>query len=240
MPSYIKKLYHEKKRSWEMFDRIAGRYDLLNRLLSLGIDSIWRRKVVQFLPPRNYLKILDLATGTADLLITLSKNSRVKKAIGVDLSTKMLSIAYKKINFKKLNHKICLIRNNMENLSLTSNSFDFASIAFGIRNSAYPLECLKQFHRVLKPNGCLAVLELSIPKNKIIQYIYLIYFRYFLTFIGGWISGDKKAYKYLNNTVEDFLQGDNFCKLMGEANFSDIKYTHLTFGIATIYMGVKR
>ena len=200
---------------------------------------MWRRKVLKYLPKDKNLHILDLATGTADLLLLLGKQPNIKEAIGIDLSKEMLKIGQIKIDKKKLNDKCKLFVEDIEKLSFKNNTFDFVSIAFGIRNVPDTLKGCQEMFRVLKKNGIMVVLELTSPSNLLLRFIYLTYFRFILPFIGSKISGDKEAYSYLNKTVEAFPQGEDFCIILKEAGFKNIDYKCLTGGIATLYIGYK-
>ena len=232
--------YIDKSFSWSMFDRIAHSYDFLNRSLSLGIDKYWRRKVIKYLPQRNNLIGLDLATGTADLLILLAKQNNIQEVVGIDLSKEMLSIGQKKINKATLKANTKLMMDDIQRLSFKNNHFDFATVSFGIRNIPDTVKGLKEVYRVLAKEGVFIILELTTPSNYILQKIYLTYFRFILPFIGGLISGDKKAYSYLNQTVESFPQKEDFCALLKEAKFNNISYKTLTGGIATLYIAYKK
>ena len=224
-----------------MFDSIASTYDRLNHLLSLGIDHSWRKKVRACLPEKKGIRLLDMATGTGDLLIPLSYSNKIKEAVGADLSKKMLEICEKKINKTGLrkNKKIELRVEDLENLSFKPHSFDVVTIAFGIRNVDNPLKALKETYKVLSPTGELLILELSIPENVLVRCFYLFYFRYLLPLIGGIISKNFTAYRYLNRTVEDFPQGTNFCEILIQAGFSGARYETMSLGIVTLYLAKK-
>ena len=222
-----------------MFDRIAHRYDLLNRLLSFGTDVRWRKKMAKRLSDKSYPLILDLATGTCDQLISLHKNTSIEKAIGVDRSYGMLEFGQQKIDELKLNDKITLVQGDATALPLKSNEFDAVTISFGIRNVIDVEVGLKEMARILKPGGKCLILEFGLPKNVIIRSSYLFYFRYILPLIGGLISGDSYAYNYLNKTVETFPYGNDFCELMEKSGFKTVSAKPLTFGVAYIYEGVK-
>ncbi|RMF60071.1 MAG: bifunctional demethylmenaquinone methyltransferase/2-methoxy-6-polyprenyl-1,4-benzoquinol methylase UbiE [Calditrichaeota bacterium] len=225
---------------WRMFDRIAHRYDLLNRLLSFRQDVVWRKRVVNFLPERNQLHVLDLATGTGDLLIALQENStRVASGVGIDLAEKMLEIGREKLRKKSLDERLTLQKGDAMAIPFPENTFDVVTIAFGIRNVEDVEKSLKEMYRVLKNKGRVLILEFSLPENRIFRAIYLFYFRNILPRIGGWISGDSTAYRYLNRTVETFPYGKEFCRLLQSAGFKEVSFTPLTFGIATIYQGDK-
>lgn len=234
------KLTPPRNEVWKMFDRIAPRYDLLNRLLSLGQDVIWRRKVAQHVKNIPDQHILDLATGTADLLLTVyQKNPLVQSGVGIDLAEKMLDIGKQKIAEQQLDDKLRLQIGDATDIPFPDRVFDAVMIAFGIRNVEDLQKALREMQRVLKPGGRAIILEFSLPANRFIRGIYLFYFRHILPRVGAIISGDGYAYRYLNETVETFPYGDEFCQLMTQADFRDVAATPLTFGIATIYQGDK-
>ncbi|MCP4724184.1 MAG: ubiquinone/menaquinone biosynthesis methyltransferase, partial [bacterium] len=184
--------------------------------------------------------VLDLATGTADLLITLCTGSgKVDKGIGIDPAVKMMEIGRKKIYKNDLSNTSLLMPGNAEDIPFRDNTFDAVTIAFGIRNLTDVDRGLKEMFRVLKPGGRSIILEFSLPENRIIRSFYLFYFRFILPRIGAVISGDKYAYNYLNRTVETFPYGDAFRSLMNNAGFFDLRSKSLTLGVATIYTGVK-
>jgi len=224
-----------------MFDRIAHRYDLLNRLLSLGRDVAWRKRVSKYLPDRDNCSVLDLATGTADMLISLHKHSKsVKIGVGVDMAGEMLRIARRKIEERNLEDVLSVVEGNALTLPFASGSFDAVTIAFGIRNLDDVPEGLGHMYRVLNDGGKALILEFSLPSNRVLRAIYLLYFRYVLPAVGSVISGDSYAYRYLNRTVETFPHGDDFCQLMRQVGFTDIRAHPLTFGIATVYEGTRQ
>jgi demethylmenaquinone methyltransferase/2-methoxy-6-polyprenyl-1,4-benzoquinol methylase len=225
---------------WQMFDRIARRYDLLNRLLSFGQDSRWRKRVARFLTDMDNQYILDLATGTADQLLSLLENStQINRVTGTDLSVNMLEIGRKKVKKKQLNDRISLEEGSAEKINHSDNTFDAVTISFGIRNVVSVSRSLSEMYRVLKPSGRVLILEFSIPKNRLVRRLYLLYFRYVLPSLGSVISGDGYAYKYLNETVETFPYGDDFCQLLVNSGFQNVFMYPMTFGIATIYVGDK-
>jgi demethylmenaquinone methyltransferase/2-methoxy-6-polyprenyl-1,4-benzoquinol methylase len=225
---------------WRMFDRIARRYDLLNHLLSLGQDIRWRKKVARFLVNKYDQYILDLATGTGDqLLYMFSCSDRIDRALGTDLALKMLDRGREKVKKRKLEDRIVLEEGDAENIQYPDNIFDAVTISFGIRNLMSVERSLSEMYRVLKPAGRVLILEFSIPQNIMMRSIYLFYFRYLLPFIGSVISGDRYAYRYLNETVEGFPYGDAFCQLLRESGFQNVSMYPQTFGIATIYCGDK-
>ncbi len=222
-----------------MFDRIAHRYDLLNHLLSVNRDRAWRKRLAALLPPGDGLRVLDIATGTADQLLALAETGRVGYGVGIDPAEKMLAIARDKIARKGLQEMLALHATQGERLSFEDNSFDAVTISFGIRNVTDVSATLSEMHRVLDSGGRALILEFSWPDNPVLQRMYLVYFRHVLPHIGGIISGDSCAYRYLNRTVETFPHGDGFCDLMRQAGFRDVRRNSLTMGVATIYQGSK-
>jgi demethylmenaquinone methyltransferase/2-methoxy-6-polyprenyl-1,4-benzoquinol methylase len=227
-----------RAESWRMFDRIARRYDLLNRLLSCRCDVAWRNKVAEYLPDRSNQCVLDIATGTADLLLSLFRRSQqVGSGIGIDMSPKMLELAREKIAGRQLDNKISLVRADALRLPFANGSFDAVTIGFGIRNVPDVPAALAEMHRVLKPGGKVLVLEFSLPRNRLMRRLYPFHLRGIIPRLGALISGDGYAYRYLNETVETFPYGDQFCDLMKQAGFCNVSAVPLTFGIATIYHG---
>lgn len=220
-----------------MFDRIAGRYDLLNRMLSCGIDRRWRTRLAGLLPPGNSLVTLDLACGTADQLIALAETGRVSKGIGLDLAEQMLALGREKIGRRKLNQLLSLQTGDVEKLTFERETFDVVSISFGIRNMTDAQSVLAEMLRVLKPGGRVLILEFSVPSNRIVRGLYLFYLRHILPRLGAVISGDSTAYRYLNETIETFPYGDAFCRIMKQAGFSCVICTPLTAGIVSLYQG---
>jgi demethylmenaquinone methyltransferase / 2-methoxy-6-polyprenyl-1,4-benzoquinol methylase len=229
-----------RKNVWVMFDRIAHRYDLLNRLLSLRQDVAWRKKLSFYLPDRNNLSILDVATGTADVLISLFKKSdKIDSAVGIDMAERMLDVGRLKVEEHNLTNQIILQSGNATNLPFAEASFDVATIAFGIRNVDNLELGIQNLYKVLKENGRVLILEFSLPEKFIFKKFYLFYFRYILPKIGSLLSGDAYAYNYLNQSVETFPYGEEFCRILRGNGFKDVKFHSLTFGIATIYQGDK-
>lgn len=223
-----------------MFDRIAGRYDLLNRLLSLRRDVAWRKRLAKSLPDRPQLDVLDIATGTADVLLCLlSTSDRIQSAVGLDMSPQMLRLGLQKITAAGLQDRVLLVRGDALQLPLDDSSFDAVTIAFGIRNLPDMVEALREMYRVLKPAGRLLVLEFSMPDNSLVSRLYPFHLRGVIPRLGAMISGDSYAYQYLNETVQSFPYGDEFCALVRECGFINVRAHSLTFGIATIYESEK-
>jgi demethylmenaquinone methyltransferase / 2-methoxy-6-polyprenyl-1,4-benzoquinol methylase len=223
-----------------MFDSIAWRYDFLNHLLSFGIDRNWRRKAVRKISESfKNPKILDVATGTGDLALEGAKIDPVMIK-GIDISEQMLEIGREKIKERNLENLIELISCDSENICFEDNYFDIAMVAFGIRNFSDPVRGLSEMCRVIRKDGLVLVLEFSKPEGFIFKHLYNIYFNNILPFAGAVFSKHRNAYKYLNESVREFADNENFMQMMEVAGLSDIKQTRLTFGIATIYTGVKK
>ena len=220
-----------------MFDRIAGRYDLLNHLLSAGCDRRWRRLVVSLLPQGSSLSVLDLACGTGDQLIALAASGRVAQGVGLDLAEEMLAIGREKIRRIRLERTLTLLNGDAENLGFEQNAFDAVTIAFGIRNMTDVRRSLGEILRVLKPGGRALILEFSLPQRGFVRGPYLFYLRHILPRLGALVSGDSTAYRYLKETIETFPHGEVFCQIMRDVGFSDVSATPLTLGIVSIYRG---
>lgn len=232
------KVSTKKENVRSMFNSIAKRYDFLNHFLSMGIDRLWRKKLVKILISRNPLTVLDVATGTADLAIEVSKQS--KAAItGIDIAEEMINIGLKKIASLKLENQIKLQVADSENIPFPDKSFDAAIVAFGVRNFETLDKGLAEMNRVLKSNGMIAVLEFSRPKHFPVRNLYMFYFRFILPSLGRIISGDKGAYTYLPDSVKQFPDGKDFLKHLTQTGFTQTTETRLSFGIATIYTGIK-
>ena len=191
------------RESWEVFNKLASRYDRTNRILSLGIDKKWRKKVVSFIDPSKPIHLIDLASGTGDLLMAiLEKLPNVKKATALDLAQNMLLVAEKKMVSKEFFAKVSFKVGSALDISTPENTFDCATMAFGIRNTGDVEKTLSEIHRVLKPSGQCLILEFSIPKSFFFKTVYLAYFRYVLPLIGGILTRNFSAYYYLNRSVE--------------------------------------
>jgi len=226
---------------WDMFDSIAQRYDLLNHLLSCRFDSFWRNKITKQIPEKGNLIILDVATGTGNILITVLKRcKRVKCAVGIDRALKMLQLGRKKLNTKRMNAFTILIPGDGHTIPFNSFSFDIVTIAFGIRNMSDVETALQEMHRVLKKDGKLIVLEFSLPKNDWVRRLYLLYLHYGVPIIGKIVSKDVYAYRYLGETIETFPYGEQFCIILKNAGFANVESFPLTFGIVTIYCANKK
>ncbi len=225
---------------WKMFDRIAPRYDLLNRLLSFRRDVAWRKRMARHTGQEGELDILDLATGTGDQILHLRDGgTRIRSALGIDMAEEMLAHGRPKFENSDLKDRVSLKPGNATDIPSEDASFDLATITFGIRNVGDVDVALREMRRVLRPGGHALVLEFSLPGNALMRGLYLFYLRHILPRVGGLISGDAKAYRYLNRTIESFPSGEDFCALMRAAGLVEVEANPLTFGIATIYKGVR-
>jgi len=235
-----KDLVLPKSDSWKMFNSIAGRYDFLNRLLSLGQDLRWRHALKQFLPDSDKQTILDLATGTADVLITLIKNNpKIDLGYGVDPAVKILEIGRKKIKAKHLDKILTLQQGDAQALSFNAETFDCVTISFGIRNIPDLRLALLEMYRVTKKGGRVLILEFSKPANPLLKAGHWLYLQTVVPLVGLIFSGNFKAYTYLNQTIQTFPYGDRFCKILKQMGFVNVEPYPLMGGVATIYVAQK-
>jgi demethylmenaquinone methyltransferase/2-methoxy-6-polyprenyl-1,4-benzoquinol methylase len=221
----------------QMFDSIAPRYDLLNRVLSLGIDQQWRTQAIQLLEDDRPQRILDVATGTADLAIKAEDLLHPREVVGVDLSAEMLRFGREKIRKRGLSGRITLQQADAEVLPFSDDTFDAALVAFGVRNFEDLEAGLRDIARVLRPGGALVVLEFSYPRQTPIKQLYRFYSTHVLPRIGGAISSNDSAYQYLPESVAAFPDGPDFLARMQAAGYGDLLWKPLTFGIASLYRG---
>lgn len=229
----------QKEQVQKMFDNIAPSYDLLNHLLSAGIDKIWRRKVINMIRRQPHQHILDLATGTGDLAIAAAAALPDTKITAVDLSAEMLKYQQKKLDKKNLQERITLLQGDGEALPFADNTFDVVMIAFGVRNFEDLPKGLAEMHRVLKKDGLVVILEFSKPKTFPVKQLYQFYFTRILPAVGRWVSKDKSAYSYLPDSVGYFPSGTDFTRYLTQAGFADPAIKTLTLGIASIYSARK-
>lgn len=230
----------KKEQVAGMFDQIAFRYDLMNRFLSGGIDMYWRKCAIKELLGLKPKKILDVATGTADVAIMTYKYLQPEKIIGIDISEGMLQIGRQKVAKLLLNKHIELEKGDSEAINFEDNSFDAITVAFGVRNFERLELGLKEILRVLKPGGKLVVLEFSKPKKQWFNGIYNFYMKAIAPKAGQWLSKNKDAYQYLNNSVKAFPEGETFLHILQQTGFSETTLKRLSLGICTIYCGIKR
>lgn len=221
--------------SGAMFDAIAGRYDLLNRIISLGIDQSWRRRTVDSLavPPGG--RVLDLATGTADLALLIAARAKGSTIVGLDPSVGMLDVGKGKIAAQKLDERITLEVGDAENITHPDDSFDGVSIAFGIRNVPDREKALREMARVTKPGGRVAILELSEPRGGLLGPLARFHIHTVVPTVGALLSGSKE-YRYLQASIAAFPPAHEFGKLMEKSGLRVLEITPLTFGVAHLYV----
>lgn len=228
----------KKQQVEQMFDNISGNYDLLNRILSMGIDVSWRKKVVKSVQNQNPSTILDIATGTGDLAIAMAKATQAK-ITGFDLSAGMLEVGKRKVSEEKLDNRIEMIQGDAENMPFDDNSFDVITVAFGVRNFENLKKGLDEIYRVLKPGGKFIILEFSQPESFPMKQLYNFYSKNILPRIGKRISKDQSAYTYLPDSVKAFAYGEEMKNILKSSNFVQPFDKKLTFGIASIYESLK-
>ena len=221
-----------------MFDTISGEYDNLNRVISFGIDIKWRDKVVKIVEDAQPENILDIATGTGDLAISLAKTSATK-IIGLDISAGMLEVGKVKIKSKKLDDKIEMIIGDSENLPFNDNTFDAITVAFGIRNFEHLEKGLADILRVLKPGGTFVILETSVPTKTPYKQGYAFHSKVILPMVGKLFSKDKTAYTYLSDSANVFPFGEQLNNILRKVGFINVEDLPQTFGVATIYKASK-
>lgn len=229
----------KKTQVAEMFNKIAHRYDFLNRFMSAGIDIGWRKKAIRELTTLRPKVILDVATGTADVALLTNKLLHPNKIIGIDISQGMLNLGKEKIEKLNLQRTIELQLGDSEALDFEDNYFDAVTVAFGVRNFENLEKGLKEILRVLKPRGKFVVLECSKPNKKGFKGIYHFYMNKIMPNFGSLFSGNKQAYLYLNNSVQAFPEGLQFLNIMNEAGFTQTYLKTLSLGVCTIYCGSK-
>jgi demethylmenaquinone methyltransferase / 2-methoxy-6-polyprenyl-1,4-benzoquinol methylase len=228
----------KKEQVTKMFDTISGDYDGLNRVISFGIDVKWRKKVVKLVEKVNPKTILDIATGTGDLAIALSKTN-ADKIIGFDISPGMLEIGKQKVIKKNLQNTIDMVLGDSEDMPFEDNTFDAITVAFGVRNFETLEKGLTEILRVLKPNGLFVILETSVPAKTPYKQGYKFYTSYILPLIGKLFSKDKSAYSYLSESASVFPYGEALNNILSEIGFISVKDFPQTFGVATIYTSSK-
>jgi demethylmenaquinone methyltransferase/2-methoxy-6-polyprenyl-1,4-benzoquinol methylase len=228
----------KKQQVEQMFDNIAPKYDFLNHFLSLGIDRIWRKKAIRILSDYPSDQILDVATGTGDFAIAAMKLNP-KKIIGFDLSEQMLAVGRDKVKRLEFGPIIEFRKGDSEAMPFKDKQFDAITVAFGVRNFEHLELGLKEFHRVLKPDGVAVILEFSKPKHFPMKQFYQFYFFRILPLIGRMVSKDNSAYSYLPESVMAFPDDLKFLSILQKVGFSRSEQKRLTFGIATIYVAQK-
>jgi demethylmenaquinone methyltransferase/2-methoxy-6-polyprenyl-1,4-benzoquinol methylase len=230
---------NKKAQVAQMFDNISGEYDGLNRVISFGTDIKWRKEVVQIVAANNPENILDIATGTGDLAISLTA-SAAKEIIGLDISEGMLEVGRKKIAKKQLDGIISMVVGDSEDLPFKNNTFDAITVAFGIRNFENLEKGLSEILRVLKPGGIFVILETSVPTKFPFKQGYKFYSKMILPTIGKLFSKDKFAYNYLSESASVFPFGEALNNILRNVGFIDVENRPKTFGVATIYTASKK
>ncbi len=231
------------KQVSRMFDGIAKTYDKINHFMSLGIDRYWRNKLICSIQPfANNLnnpsgaEILDIATGTGDLAILEAKKLKPKSVVGVDISEGMMAVGREKVTKENLDGVISFSKEDATKMTFADESFDIITTSFGIRNFENLDAALTEIHRVLKPNGVFAILELSEPVVFPMKQLFRIYSHTFLPLIGRMIANDKNSYDYLVHSIEAFPQGEVMTGIVKKAGFKKVTFNRLTFGICTLYI----
>lgn len=229
----------KKEQVADMFDNIAFRYDFLNRFLSAGIDIQWRKRAIRQLSSINPKKILDVATGTADVAIMSCGILQPEKVIGIDISDGMLELGRKKIKKLGLTDTIELLNGDSETINFADNSFDAVTVAFGVRNFQHLEKGLSEIKRVLRPGGKLVVLEFSKPKTAGIKQLYNVYMKLVAPNVGRLFSKNRNAYKYLDESIKKFPEGKNFTTILDNLGYRNTYCKPQSLGICSIYCGEK-
>jgi demethylmenaquinone methyltransferase/2-methoxy-6-polyprenyl-1,4-benzoquinol methylase len=230
----------KKQQVASMFDKIAFRYDFLNRFLSAGIDIGWRKKAIKELLTLQPSQVLDVATGTGDMAVLTQKILKPARVTGIDISAGMLQIGQKKIENLGLQNVIKLEEGDSETIGFPDNTFDAITVAFGVRNFQNLEQGLAEMLRVLKPEGKLVVLEFSRPKQFLFKGIYNLYMKTIAPAIGKLVAKNKDAYQYLNDSVQRFPEGSDFTEILAKVGYTGCYDKILTLGICSIYVGSKK
>lgn len=228
----------KKKQVTQMFNGISRSYDLLNRVITLGVDVIWRKRVVRLIQKNKHQVLLDIATGTGDLVLALSK-LKTKKIIGLDISPGMLEIGKQKVKAQGLDQRIEMQLGDSEALSFENDTFDGVTIAFGVRNFEHLDLGLQEIRRVLKPQGALVILETAVPQNPILKSLYSLYTQKVMPFIGKLFSKNRTAYQYLSDSAAAFPYGKAFNNILKKNGFIAVEDFPQTLGVASIYFAKK-
>jgi demethylmenaquinone methyltransferase/2-methoxy-6-polyprenyl-1,4-benzoquinol methylase len=224
-----------KEGSGAMFDGIAARYDLVNRVISLGIDQSWRRKTVAALSLGPDHRVLDLATGTADLAIQVARAEPSVSVVGLDPSAKMLEVGRVKVSRERLDTRVELVQGDAQALPYEAGSFDSVCIAFGIRNVPDRGQALREMSRVTRPGGRIAILELSEPRAGLLGALARFHIHSVVPYVGALLSGVKE-YRYLQRSIAAFPPADEFATLMKNSNLNVLAVHALTFGVCHLYV----
>jgi demethylmenaquinone methyltransferase / 2-methoxy-6-polyprenyl-1,4-benzoquinol methylase len=223
----------------DMFDQIAPGYDLGNSILTFGLDARWRQQFVIGLKAPRGSEVLDAATGTGDVALTLLRYCPDVHVEAIDFSQKMIEIAQQRLSIPVARGDVHMSREDVQSLPYEDNFFDAVTIAYGIRNVVDVEVALKELYRVLKPGGTIGVLEFSMPKGTIVRTFSLFYLRRVLPIVGRVVTGRRRAFEYLDETIETFPHGKAFLDLLKGAKFTDLRSTKIALGITTAYYGKK-
>ena len=230
----------KKEKVREMFDNIAPTYDKLNHLMSMNVDKLWRRHALKEIVDGTPRRILDVACGTGDSTISIAKAAAEgSEVVGADISEGMMALVTEKAEKAGVSDRIKLQVADGEDLPYGEGSFDRVTCAFGIRNFEHKEKGLEEFLRVLKAGGRAVILELSVPQNKVVRWVYDLYFTRLLPRIGGAVSGDRAAYRYLPASVHNFPSPKVFCRMMEQAGFREVRCRTFTFGLCRMFVGMK-
>lgn len=228
----------KKEKVQQMFDNIAPTYDKLNHIMSLSVDKLWRRHALKEIVDGTPQRILDVACGTGDSTISIARAAAAgTKVTGADISEGMMALVMEKAEKAGVGDRIDLQVADGEALPYGEGSFDRVTCAFGIRNFEHKEKGLEEFRRVLKPGGKAVILELSVPQNKVVRWVYDLYFLHILPWVGGSISGDKAAYRYLPASVHNFPAPKDFCAMMEAAGFRGVRCKTFTLGLCRMFVG---
>lgn len=219
----------------EMFDSIAPAYDWMNRAMTFGVDKLWRRKAVRMVKKSQPGHIIDIATGTGDLAISLAKAMTDTRITGIDLSEGMVTIGQRKVADAGLADRVSLFTADCLSMPFDDATADAVTVAYGVRNFEHLDRGYAEMLRVLKPGGMLCVVELSTPVNPLVKPFYRLYTKFIIPAVGRIVSKDNRAYSYLPESIAAVPQGDDMLRLISEAGFSDTAFRRLTFGVCTIY-----
>ena len=227
-----------KEKVREMFDNIAPTYDRLNHVLSMNVDKVWRRRALKEIVDGTPQRILDVACGTGDSTISVAEAAAEGSIVtGVDISEGMMAFVKAKADKAGVGERIELQVADGEALPFSEGTFDRVTCAFGIRNFEHKEKGLEEFLRVLKPGGRAVILELSVPQNRLVRWAYDLYFAHLLPKVGGAVSGDKAAYRYLPDSVHAFPAPSDFCRMLEAAGFRDVRFRTFSFGLCRMYVG---
>jgi demethylmenaquinone methyltransferase / 2-methoxy-6-polyprenyl-1,4-benzoquinol methylase len=238
VPDALSKL-SKKEQVADMFNNIAGKYDFLNHILSMGIDKGWRKKAIKSIATINPKNILDVATGTGDLAIAAATQIGESNITGIDIAAQMLEIGKEKIATRNMNNRIKMRVADSEALPFDNNQFDAVTCAYGVRNFEHLEKGLAEMSRVMRTGGRVAILEFSKPKGFPVKHIFAVYFKYILPLFGKCVSKHSTAYTYLPESVMAFPEGQDFCNILNNCGFKNAAAHPLTFGITTLYTAEK-